>query len=272
MGECIRQELEASGIAPAKPEMPGATFGESIGRAQCVDVSRWQRVPDFRAARVRCVIIQTNDGSVPNPYFRAQVAAAKRAGIPWGVYVYLEGFSGAVQADMALSMSAHLGRTLGVWGDAEQSSAYPQACSFTAHAHRVAHIVGVYGSPGTYAGGHCVGLSWPAEWGNGVAYPLPGYPASSIAIRQWCGTCRLSGFSGEVDRDEDLGLLALAHSKPKPRPPAVKHRLIVHWTVERRAVLHRYHLDGCHGSSTGPKCTALRKLEHVLYINIKENS
>ena len=265
-GECIKQELEAQGIAPATPKL-GATFGVRVGVPQCVDISRWQLVPDFRSAGVRCVIIQTNDGVIPNPYFRAQVAAAKRAGIPWGVYTYLEGFSGAQQARTALSMSAGLGRTLGVWGDAEHPSAYPQACSFTAQAHRVAYIVGVYGSPGAYAGGRCAGYAYPAEWGSGPAYPLPGYPAGAVKIRQWCGTCRLAGFAGEVDRDEDRGLLALAHPKPRPKPrsAAEKRRLIAHWTAERRAVLHRYHLDGCRGNSTGPKCTALRKLEHVLW-------
>ncbi len=267
-GECIKEELEAQGVKPAVPKL-GATFG--VRGAPCVDISVYQGVPDFRAARVRCVVIQTNDGTLPNQLFRAQVAAARRAGVPWGVYAYLEGFSGAQQADTALSMSAGLGRTLGVWGDAEHPSAYPQACSFTSQAHRVAYIVGVYGSPGTYAGGRCTGYAYPAEWGVGPAYPLPGYPASSVKIRQWCGVCLLAGFPGEVDRDEDRGLLALAHPKPKPRPlsPAEKRRLIAHWTIARRAVLHRYHLDGCRGNSTGPKCSALRRLEHRLYLDIR---
>jgi hypothetical protein len=270
-GECIREELEARGITPAAPEL-GVTFGARVGAPQCVDVSVYQGVPNFRAGGVRCVVIQTNDGLTRNPLFYAQVAAAKRAGIPWGVYTYLEGFSGAQQARTALSMSKGLGRTLGVWGDAEHASAYPQACSFTAQAHQVAYIVGVYGSPGTYAGGRCEGYSYPAEWGGGPAFPLPGYPASSVKLRQWCGSCLLAGFAGEVDRDEALGVLALARPRPAPVSPSRRRQLVRYWTRERAAVLHRYHLDGCRGSSTGPKCTALRAREHRLYLDIRRES
>jgi hypothetical protein len=170
------------------------------------------------------VIIQTNDGQVRNSLFYRQVAAAKEAGVPWGVYTFVEAQSGTGQADTALSMSNGRGRTLGVWADTEVPGAYQQACSFTGRARRVAFIVGVYASPGNWPGDRCTGYAWPAEWGGGGAYPLAGYPYSAIKIRQSCGTCRLSGFSGAVDLDEDLGLLALAQTPTKPTPAARARR------------------------------------------------
>src|ERR1035438_2632137 len=74
-GECIRQQLEAEGKTPARPLLT-----LTAPRAQCVDVSVWNGVPNFSG--VRCVIIQTNDGGIHNSLFYAQVAAAKHAGVP----------------------------------------------------------------------------------------------------------------------------------------------------------------------------------------------
>jgi hypothetical protein len=102
-----------------------------------------------------------------------------------------------------------------VWADAEVPGAYQQACPYTARARSLGvHVYGVYSSPGLWPGYRCAGYVWPAEWGGGAAYPLPGYPSSAIKVRQWCGTCRLAGFSGEVDRDEDRGVLALSRAAP----------------------------------------------------------
>jgi hypothetical protein len=239
-GECVRQQLEAEDKTPARPLL---TLTGRAPAPLCVDVSVWNGVPNFGAARVRCVIIQTNDGQVRNGLFAAQVAAAKRAGIPWGVYTYMAPYEAAgPQFSIALSMSGGQGRTLGVWADAEQTGAYEHACSYTAdaRAHGV-HIYGVYSSPGIYTGGHCDGYAWPAEWGGGIAYPLGGYPSSAIILRQNCGTCRLSGFAGEVDRDEALGILGLA-KPPAPKPPAPKPnrtRLIAEREALRRDLTRR---------------------------------
>jgi lysozyme len=58
--------------------------------------------------------------------------------------------------------------------------------------------------------------------------------------------------------------------RPKPKPsPAERRRLVRYWQAERRVVLHRYHLDGCRGNSTGPKCSALRGREHRLFLDIR---
>ena len=238
-GECVGQHF---GIKP------GATAPTSTARAQCVDISVWQGVPNLSA--VKCVIIQTNDGNTRNGLFYQQVAAAQRAHIPWGVYTFLEAFSGEAQANVALSMSDGRGRTLGVWADAEQNGVYAQACGYVNRAARSAHIYGVYSSPGLWPGYRCAGYIWPAEWGGGGAYPLPGYPASAVKLRQNCGTCRLPGFGGEVDRDEDLGLLALAKPpappKPKPRP---SRAALLHTRALLRADLtrHRCRVAPYHG-------------------------
>lgn len=220
MGECIKQELRSKGIRPAAP-LATELFG--VYHGQCVDISRWQGFPSWGLiyqAGVRCVIVQTNDGGAHNPYFAAQVRGAISARLKVGVYVFLENASGSYQADVLGSVaSSARGATLGAWIDVEVPGSYYHSCETAARLRAVWHyrIVGVYSSPGNmpYGIDYCSLFSWVAEWGGGGTYPLPGFPASSIKMRQWCGTCRLQGFGGEVDRDEDLGLMALA----QPTPP-----------------------------------------------------
>lgn len=207
-GECAKQQLRAEHKAVGEPRVL-ARLGAP---PRCVDVSRWNGVPNFRSAGARCVIIQTNEGQVRNVLFDQQVAAARRAGIPWGTYTYLDGESGAAQEHVAAGMAAGKGRTLGVWADAEITEAYPQVCSYLDEAARHAATVGAYDAVGLWPGIRCVGFSWPAEWGTALAVPLPGYPRSSVLLRQNCGTCRLAGFSGEVDVDEALGVLKRARA------------------------------------------------------------
>lgn len=241
-GECIQQGLEAEGITLATPGP--STFFE-VPHATCVDISRWQGLPNWTAVRqagVRCVIVQTNDGGAHNPLFAAQVTGAFRAGLKIGVYLFVEGGSASYQVAVAKSVARSVPSsyiTLGGQADAEVSSAYAVTCAVVHGLHAGFRVVGVYGSPGTYRGGRCEGYVWPAEWGSGRAYPLPGYPDSAIKFRQNCGTCRLNGFSGEVDRDEDLGLLALA-SPPKPTHAQIVARwhreLDAHYRL--RAELH----------------------------------
>lgn len=244
-GECIKQELEYGGVVPAAPQK---TAGLTVA-PQCVDVSVYQGVPNFTAGGVRCVIVQTNDGTFENRLFREQVRAAARAHIPWGVYAFLApGESGEAQANLAYSMSQGLGRSLGIWGDAEVNGAYEHACSFTARLRALhVHLYGIYSSPGLWPGYRCRGLIWPAEWGTGPAYPLSGYPVSAIVLRQWCGTCTLAGFPGEVDRDESLGLISLGMSPPVESPAQERvrwHReLDSHYRLraELRVLLDRHH-------------------------------
>jgi lysozyme len=73
-------------------------------------------------------------------------------------------------------------------------------------------------------------------------------------------------------REVEVRLFLTPEPRPKPKPlsPAERRRLVAYWTAERANVLHRYHLDGCRGSSTGPKCTALRAREHALYRDIRK--
>ena len=221
-GECIRQQEEAEGKTPAQPSptlrgtLPLGAFG-SAG----IDISVWQGVPNFlqaRAAGLRFVIVQTNDGAHRNSVFFAQVRAIRSVGLPWGFYTFTEAYSGASQAAVAVSMASGQGATLGGWSDVEVPGSYSHACEYVnyvrAHGYRIA---GKYSSPGLVEGGACAGYDWPAKWGGGRAYPLSGYSQSATVVRQNCGTCRLSGVGGEVDRDEDLGLLALV------KPPGPTH-------------------------------------------------
>lgn len=244
-GECIRQQH------PAPPPKLGSELRAPA--PQCVDISVYQGVPDFRAGGVRCVIIQANDGGFRNRLFDAQVAAAKRARIPWGVYTFLApGESGSLEATVALAMSNHLGRSLGLWADAEVSGAYEHACEYVGYARAGGvHIYGVYSSPGLWPGYRCAGYIWPAEWSSSSAQPLPGYPSSAIKVRQWCGTCRPAGFPGEVDRDEALGIIALSHIAP------TRHQQLVAAEARVRALLADLHRHGCfsvHGRAAYVLC------------------
>jgi hypothetical protein len=279
MGECIRQELEYDGVKPAEPP-PSTRLGAEF-RAQGIDISRWQPHPAFGELYregIRFVLVQgADDCSESNPYFDSQVRSAHEAGMQVGIYVFAEGCNAAGQA-AALERAAAPERsriTLGAHVDAEVPSAYARACSIAAALSHHFWIVGVYGSPGTYEGGRCVGVVWPAEWGRGRAYPLPGYPYSAIKLRQWCGTCRLAGNDGEIDRDEDLSLIALSHVKPRPKPKPKPHKLtredkllIAYWSAERAGVLHRYHAAGCTGSSRSTRCIYWRHKEHLLWAHI----
>jgi hypothetical protein len=252
---CARRSAASTACVGAGEARPG---GPPIAKAsptpQGIDISNWQGVPNFHAARaagLRFVIIQTNDGFFRNPFFWLQAAAANNAGIPWGTYTFIEGADPVGQAQIALSMAAGHGRKLGVWADAEKSAAYPVTCAYVRHVQAAGvHIYGVYGSPGTYRGGRCPGWDWPAIW-FGPARPLPGYPASATKLHQWCGTCHVPWYGGELDRDESLGLLSLAAPAPtraQLRAKAVREAGVL------LADLHRHGCFHVHGRHAYPLC------------------
>lgn len=259
-GECIQQELRAQGVQPAAPPLATELFGAV--HAGCVDISRWQGSPNWRLVRlagVRCVIVQTNDGGAHNPLFVAQVRGAHAAGLRVGVYLFVESGSASYQVAVARSVARSVPSsyiTLGAFADAEVTGAYAVTCAVVRDLHAYWRVVGVYGSPGTYRGGRCIGVIWPAEWGGGRAYPLAGYPSSAIKFRQNCGTCHLAGFGGEVDRDEDLGLLALAPHKPSRAQ--IKHQLDHDYRYRRH--LRRVLLEqGCRVVRPSAHCRGVLK-------------
>lgn len=218
-GECIKAELRAKHFALTPP----ATISSA---PQGIDISNFQPSPNFGVAErvygTRFALIQTNDGGFGNPFFWMQAIEAQNHGIPWGSYTFIEGANPVGQAQMSERMGTARGlhRSLGMWADAEIPAAYPVVCSYVREASRFTSIFGVYGSPGTYAGGRCPGYDWVARWGSGPAGSLPGYPVSATVVRQWCGTCRMPGVtSGEMDRDESLGLLSLVRT-----PESAAHR------------------------------------------------
>jgi hypothetical protein len=271
MGECVRQGLEREAVKPSRPAL-GETFARGV-HVQGIDISRYQPHPDFRELYregIRFVIVQAADNNCAcNPFFDSQVRAAHEVGMRVGVYVYVEGAAASEQA-AALERVAAPERaliTLGAWVDAEQADAYPRACGIAGALGRAFWIVGVYASPGTWPGGSCVRV-WPAEWGGGIAYPPTSWARSAIELRQWCGTCQLAGV-GEVDRDEDLGALALAQARSKrPNSVARDRVLVAYWTAERRRVLAAYHRARCTARSRRRRCRAWRGREHVLWRDI----
>ena len=180
-------------------------------------------------------MIQTNDGGFANPLFWVQATEARAAHVPFGVYVFVEGGCAQCEANLSYETAKGSGYTLGAWADAEIPSAYPVTCTVVKDLHVHFHIVGVYSSPGIYAGGRCEGYLWPALWGGGKAYPFAGYPSSAVKVRQWSGSGTLPGFSGQVDRDEALGLLALAHPQPTHAQAVARwHReLNAHYVLRR---------------------------------------
>jgi hypothetical protein len=228
-GECIRQRF---GVRRGTPLKSFGLLPLGAFHATGIDISVYQGVPSFfqaRLAGLRLVIVQTNDGFHRNPSFYAQVRAIRGAGLPWGFYTFTEAFSGATQAAIAVQMAAGQGATLGAWTDVEVPGSYGYACEYVNYARVHGYrIVGKYSSPGLVEGGACIGYDWPAEWSGG-SYPLRGYSYAQTVVRQNCGTCRFSGVSGEVDRDEDLGLLALA--KPGPTHAEV----VARWHRELKA-------------------------------------
>lgn len=267
-GECIRQELEAKGVTPAAPRL-GAVLGAKA-YSQCVDISRWQPHPRFRQLRAEgivCVIVQGADNvSRSNPFFDEQVRDAHEAGMTVGAYIYVEGGSSVAQAD-ALGGALEKERVLivdGVWVDTEQTNAYPHACGIAERLRSHWHykIVGDYGSVGTVPAwmNVCHLLDWPAMWGGGSARPAPGFTFAEVKIRQWCGTCVLGGNDGQIDRDEDLGLLELAKPAPtRAQRNAVARREVVRLYVYRRALRHLISSRHCPPyQHAGRKCRGWR--------------
>jgi hypothetical protein len=251
LSECVQQELEYDGVKPATPPLTG-TFGAR--RGQCVDISRWEPHPRFqqlRAEGIVCVIVQGADNtSESNPFFDEQVQHAHEAGMSVGVYVYVEGGSSTAQADaLGRAASGERSRILdGAWIDTEQPDAYAHACGIAERLRHTWHytIVGDYGSVGTVPAwmNTCGMLDWAAMWGGGAARPAPGFTFAELKFRQWCGTCVLGGNDGQIDRDEDLGLLSLAVA-PRPKPTARQLHAALAAAVRRRA-LERSFLEHHH--------------------------
>jgi Glycosyl hydrolases family 25 len=243
MGECIRQELEHHNVKPARPKL-GALAPALRGHVQGIDISRWQPHPAFRELYrqgIRFVIVQGADNAhASNPFFASQVREAHEAGMQVGVYIFAEGDSSTAQADTLVAVAARERSriTLGAYVDAEVPSAYARTCGIVSVLAHHFWIVGVYGSPGTYRGGSCR-YSWPAEWSSASASPLPGFSFASMKLRQWCGTCQMAGV-GEVDRDEDLGAIALSHVRAKPKPKPLTRRQAEALLVQVNRLLGAY--------------------------------
>lgn len=182
-------------------------------------------------------------------------------------YSFLRPGSCTGQADRTVQIVRAIGGLSGpVVADAEVPLPAGFVRCFISRVHHDAPSspTGTYTSCGTVS--EVVLPLWVANYG--VRWPCTPFGLPFTAWQFTDGT-----FCGErfvTDCSLDFGITRLRPKpRPSPRSPAEKRRLVAHWTAERRAVLHRYHLDGCRGSSMGPKCSALRKLEHRLYLDIR---
>jgi len=252
MGEAYRRQLCVEHKLSAPRRLKSAN-------GNGVDISRWQVVPNLRASGASFVIIQANFGTAPsNPFFSAQIRAAEQAHIPWGIYTFLTGESGTAQADVALRIARSA--PLGIWGDAETAGGYSSACAYASRLKTAGvRIYGIYAPRGGWPGHNCGGYNWPAEWNSGASFPLPGYSSSTMKMRQFCGTCFLPGFGGQVDLDYNLGILSLVHPHPtiEAQIEVDKARVVAaiqHQHTDTRLVKHWQHRHpGCVSPASTPQ-------------------
>ena len=152
-----------------------------------IDISHWNAPPVDLKRMVDLfglsgVIIKGCDGSLNTRYYVEHVAAAKLAGIPWGMYVWLYRAAN-VSIEAQTTTWANRAKLdpppMGVWIDAEWTSYGGNPSNPTATDLRSAHNsfklkygkpAGTYTAPG-YANQYLVGFdftkeeNWIAEWG-----------------------------------------------------------------------------------------------------------
>jgi hypothetical protein len=251
-------------MGPCRPTLKlGATPYRVARRARIPDVSEYQPCV---TGHVPTVIRLYEAGTGLQDTEAACNARRLRAWRVWFAgYSFLRPGSCTGQADRTVAIARRIGGLNGpVIADAEVPLPRRFVRCFTRRVHHDAPSTptATYTSCGTVS--EVVLPLWVANYG--VRWPCSPFGDPFIAWQYVAGS-----YCGErfvTDCSLDFGITRL-HPRPAPRPPAEKQRLIRYWQLERRVVLHRYHLDGCRGSSTGPKCTALRKREHLLWVDVR---
>jgi hypothetical protein len=258
-------------MGPCHPTLKlGVTPNAGALRQRIPDVSEYQPCV---TGRVPTVIRLYEAGTDRQDAQAACNARRLRAGHLWFAgYSFLRPGSCTQEADRTVAIVRGIGGLNGpVVADAEVPLPAGFVRCFLGRVHHDAPSspTGTYTSCGTVS--EVVLPLWVANYG--VQWPCTPFgdpfEAWQFSAGSYCG----ERFVTDCSLDFGITRLRPAHRKPppKPRPPAEKRRLIRYWTVERAAVLHRYRLY-CRGSSTGPKCTAWRRLEHILYLDIRRES
>jgi len=178
-----------------------------------IDISHWNKPPVLLERMVelynlRFVIIKGCDGSVNTRYYLEHVAAAKRAGIPWGMYVWLYP-SGKVNIDAQVNAwhaRAQLDPPpLGIFIDAEWTYYGGAPANPNATDLRLAHdkIKVKQNKPATtytakgYADAYLKGFDWSREelWVANYGVPVPAMPngATKYILHQFTSTWKFEG-------------------------------------------------------------------------------
>ena len=210
-----------------------------------IDVSKYQGAIDWAAVAadgVRYAILragsQDNDGPYIDPYFEANYAGARAAGLKVGAYIYTYADTEAEQNEEILTILPALeGKTFDypVFVDVEaESLAGLGKAALTALVKRYMDIIDQKGHlPGWYSYTNFINKNIDAE--ALAAYPLwvadyreqLGYTGAYM-MWQYTSQGRVAGIDGDVDCNWDYsGICAAPQDTPTP-PPQLQKLCIVH--------------------------------------------
>ena len=210
-----------------------------------IDVSKYQGAIDWAAVAadgVRYAILragsQDNDGPYIDPYFEANYAGARAAGLKVGAYIYTYADTEAEQNEEILTILPALeGKTFDypVFVDVEaESLAGLGKAALTALVKRYMDIIDQKGHlPGWYSYTNFIDKNIDAE--ALAAYPLwvadyreqLGYTGAYM-MWQYTSQGRVAGIDGDVDCNWDYsGICAAPQDTPTP-PPQLQKLCIVH--------------------------------------------
>jgi GH25 family lysozyme M1 (1,4-beta-N-acetylmuramidase) len=187
-----------------------------------VDVSHWNPAPvDFQRMKdlyhLDFAIIKGADGTITARYFRENVAAAKAAGIPWGMYVWLypnNKISIAAQVSAWRALEVELVPPLGVFIDCEWTTYNGAAANPVASDLRLAHdkYFALSQSPATtytakgYADTYLKGFDWSREplWAADYNYYPPRLPIGATTFEFGQFTSTLDGWALDPTGNQKL--------------------------------------------------------------------
>jgi GH25 family lysozyme M1 (1,4-beta-N-acetylmuramidase) len=203
-----------------------------------IDISHWNKPPVnlkrmVEMYNLRFVIIKGCDGSVNSQYYFEHVAAAKEAGIPWGMYVWLYP-AGKVNIDA--QVNAWHARSqidpppMGIFIDAEWTyygglPANPNATDLRSAHDKIRVRQGkpaiTYTAKG-YADTYLKGFDWSREelWAAswGVTMPVMPNGATGYILHQFTSTWKYEGvnYDGNYFNGTDAEFIARYGGTPPP--------------------------------------------------------
>lgn len=185
-----------------------------------IDVSRWQQEIDWNAVRtaVSFAIIRCANGQEEDPYFYRNMAGAKAAGIPVGVYLYSQATgdpnAALMEAGLAVSMVAKAGGvSLPIfidWEGATANGTDPYTAigcinMFAAHVMNSGYTAGVYSSKNTFLTKVSMEYLdqrvyvWVAQYNSALAQT--NY-SGRYNLWQYTSSGTVPGINGRVDMDK----------------------------------------------------------------------